>query len=324
MAQPYWRPAAARPARPRQRGAGAPEGPPLTVVETSCPPLSAMAIPSALTIAFDTTPPDRVNIRPKWSATTPEATPACAAIAGSTLFGNGAVLSSRLFNLIGVEAEIGYCLGRDLPPRPEDYSLDEVRSAIESVHPVIELSDTRFVAWASQDRPSHVADQLNHGALAVGAGSTESRDPFAQRAIMTVNGDVRADTIGGNPAGDLSRLRDLEIGIAGGNNVPLAQIATFDYGLEETIIWRRDRLPTITVQSKVKDGLTPATVNKQLDQDVLALMAKLPPGYRIEVGGAAGESAKGSASIVAVIPVMFIIMLFILIRLDADRQMVLR
>ena len=55
--------------------------------------------------------------------------------------------------------------------------------------------------------------------------------------------------------GDLAQLRDLEIGILGGNSVPLAQIATFEYGLEETIIWRRDRLPTITVQSKVADGL---------------------------------------------------------------------
>jgi multidrug efflux pump subunit AcrB len=49
--------------------------------------------------------------------------------------------------------------------------------------------------------------------------------------------------------GDLAHIRDLEIGILGGNSVPLAQIATFEYGLE-TVIWRRNRLPTITVQSK--------------------------------------------------------------------------
>jgi multidrug efflux pump len=111
---------------------------------------------------------------------------------------------------------------------------------------------------------------------------------------------------------DVARLRDLEIGLQGGANVPLAQIASFEYGLEETIIWRRDRLPTITVQSKIGPGLQPATVNEQLDAPIAALVAKLPPGYRIEVGGAAGESAKGSASIMAVIPVMFLLMLFIL------------
>jgi multidrug efflux pump subunit AcrB len=70
--------------------------------------------------------------------------------------------------------------------------------------------------------------------------------------------------------------------------------------------------PTITVQSKIGPGLQAATVNEQLDAPIGALVAKLPPGYRIEVGGAAGESAKGSASIMAVIPVMFLLMLFIL------------
>jgi multidrug efflux pump len=112
--------------------------------------------------------------------------------------------------------------------------------------------------------------------------------------------------------GDVARLRDLEIGLAGGNSVPLTQIATFQYGLEETVIWRRNRLPTITVQSKIADGLQPATVSSQLEAPIEALIAKLPPGYRIEVGGAVGESSKGSDSIMAVVPVMFIIMLFIL------------
>ncbi|HTU65790.1 MAG TPA: efflux RND transporter permease subunit [Steroidobacteraceae bacterium] len=124
--------------------------------------------------------------------------------------------------------------------------------------------------------------------------------------------------------GDLGRLRDLEIGIQGGNSVPLTQIATFEYGLEETIIWRRNRLPTITVQSKIAEGLQPATVNAQLDEPIEALVKKLPPGYRIEVGGAAGESAKGSASIMAVIPVMFLLMLFILmLQLHSTQKLLL-
>ena len=124
--------------------------------------------------------------------------------------------------------------------------------------------------------------------------------------------------------GDVARLRDLEISLAGGTSVPLTQIATFDYGLEETVIWRRNRLPTITVQAKVADGFTAATVTKQLQASIDALTAKLPPGYRIEVGGAVGESAKGSASIMAVIPVMFILMLFILmLQLHSTQKLLL-
>ena len=113
-----------------------------------------------------------------------------------------------MLNFVGAEAEIAYRLGLDLPPRSKHYSLDEVRAAIEWAHPVIEISDTRFVSWASQNWPSHVADQLNHGALAVGADSVRLADvdPPRQRAIMKVNGEVRADAVGGNPAGDPLRL----------------------------------------------------------------------------------------------------------------------
>ena len=144
----------------------------------------------------------------KVGAGSPEATPACAAIGNSTLFGDGAVVPSNMLNFVGAEAEIAYRLGLDLPPRSKHYSLDEVRAAIEWAHPVIEISDTRFVSWASQNRPSHVADQLNHGALAVGADSVRLADvdPPRQRAIMKVNGEVRADAVGGNPAGDPLRL----------------------------------------------------------------------------------------------------------------------
>src|SRR5271163_1440590 len=67
----------------------------------------------------------------KVGAGSPDATPACAAIAEATLYGDGAVLPSSSFNLVGVEAEIAYRLGRDLPPRAEPYSLDEVKQAIE-------------------------------------------------------------------------------------------------------------------------------------------------------------------------------------------------
>jgi 2-keto-4-pentenoate hydratase len=144
----------------------------------------------------------------KVGAGSPEAMPACAAIAASTVYDDGAVLPASMFNLIGAEAEIAYRLGRDLLPRPEPYSLKEVMAAVASVHAVIEISDTRFFAWASQNRPSHIADQLNHGALGVGrtAAGLADIDPLRLRAIMNVNGQVRADTIGGNPAGDLSRL----------------------------------------------------------------------------------------------------------------------
>jgi multidrug efflux pump subunit AcrB len=110
---------------------------------------------------------------------------------------------------------------------------------------------------------------------------------------------------------DLKSLRDLEIGTSVGT-VPLAQLARFDYGLEESTLWRRKRLPTITVQADVVPGLQAATVIGELQKAIGAVRAGLPPGYSIEVGGTVGESAKGQNSILAVVPVMALVMLLIL------------
>jgi multidrug efflux pump subunit AcrB len=180
----------------------------------------------------------------------------------------------------------------------------------KSMRIVVDQDKARQLGISSEQ----VARSLN--AALSGRTVTQLRDDIY---LIDVQGRAEA-----RDRSDLSRLRDLEIGIVSGNSVPLAQIARFEYGLEETIIWRRDRLPTITVQAKVAPGLQPATVNGQLDEPILALMAELPPGYRIEVGGAAGESAKGSASVTAVIPVMFVIMLFILmLQLHSTQKLLL-
>lgn len=144
----------------------------------------------------------------KVGAGSPDARPACAAISEATLFDSGARLPSTLFNLIGVEAEIAFRFSSDLPVRDKPYIGEEVLEAIESVHPAIEISDTRFSSWASQDRLSHVADQLNHGVLVIGSGVSAWRelDPARQRTLLTIDGILASDVIGGNPAGDLIRL----------------------------------------------------------------------------------------------------------------------
>jgi 2-keto-4-pentenoate hydratase len=143
----------------------------------------------------------------KVGAGSPTAEPAYAAITETTLFQSGASLPRTMFNIVGLETEIAFRFGRDLPAG-RTYSNEEVLAAIESVHPAIEISDTRFTEWASQDRPSHIADQLNHGALIIGAGDRDWKriDPSKQRASIAVDGAAVADATGKNPAGDLFRL----------------------------------------------------------------------------------------------------------------------
>ena len=82
--------------------------------------------------------------------------------------------------------------------------------------------------------------------------------------------------------------------------------------MEPPVIWRRDLLPTITVQADVLPGIEAKTVNKQLAPAIAGLANKLPADYTITAGGTIEESAKGLSSIVAVFPLMIMLMLIIL------------
>jgi multidrug efflux pump subunit AcrB len=110
----------------------------------------------------------------------------------------------------------------------------------------------------------------------------------------------------------LSTLPNLQVSIPGGRTVPLSQFATFEYEQEYPLIWRRDRIPTLTVQADVAQGVLPETVVNALAPSVEALNKALPKSYNIAVGGTVEESKKSQASVAAVVPVMLLIMLTVL------------
>jgi multidrug efflux pump subunit AcrB len=110
----------------------------------------------------------------------------------------------------------------------------------------------------------------------------------------------------------LETLHSLMINVAGGRSVPLEQVAKLSYGIESPLIWRRHRLPTVTVQADTAPGLEAATVVKALSPELATFKSKLPAGYDVVAGGTVEESAKAEASIFAVFPVMILIMVTIL------------
>ncbi|MFN3985337.1 MAG: efflux RND transporter permease subunit [Rhodocyclaceae bacterium] len=110
----------------------------------------------------------------------------------------------------------------------------------------------------------------------------------------------------------LGLLPDLAIPLGDGRSVPLAQLATLEYGFEQGVIWRRDRVPTITVRGSLYGTVQPAVVIGQLAGEIATLADALPLGYRIAVGGAVEESAKGGESVAAGMPVFVLVVLTIL------------
>jgi len=107
----------------------------------------------------------------------------------------------------------------------------------------------------------------------------------------------------------LQTLSTLQVPTASGRMVPLNQFATFSEEQESPLVWRRNRVPTLTVRADVIHGALPDTVVEALAPKFKELNARLPKGYKIQTGGLSEESAESSASVFAVVPLMIVLML---------------
>ena len=110
----------------------------------------------------------------------------------------------------------------------------------------------------------------------------------------------------GGESRSLDRLPDIDIPLLSGGHVPLAQVAKLVPVQEEGVIWRRNRLPAMSVRADMVGDAQPDTVSVRLNAQLDELRAKLPAGFRIEMGGSIEESAKGATAIAAAMPLMLI------------------
>jgi multidrug efflux pump len=166
---------------------------------------------------------------------------------------------------------------------------------VKSVRVEIDQARARALGVSSQDVALTLQGWL------VGATVTQFRENDQLIDVVW-----RAGADGGADPRSLQRLPDLDIVAASGRHIPLAQVARLVPVLEEGLIWRRDRLPTITVRADVVGNLQPQAVSAQIDLQLATLKSKLPPGFRIELGGSTEESAKGENSIKAAVPLMIV------------------
>jgi len=123
---------------------------------------------------------------------------------------------------------------------------------------------------------------------------------------------------------DLNNLKDLKIYTQGGHFVPLSQIARLRLASDDSIRWRRNRIPTITVQADVINGAQGNDVEHALWSQLEPMVKKLPAGYRIEMGGSLESSSKSQKAIKTTMPLVIVIVLFLLmIQLQDMRRMAL-
>ncbi|MFZ5697334.1 MAG: efflux RND transporter permease subunit [Pseudomonadota bacterium] len=140
-------------------------------------------------------------------------------------------------------------------------------------------------------------------------------------------GDKLIDIVLRQPANErdnMAALTGAYLPTASGVSIPVTQVARMQFGWEPGVLWRHNRNFAITVQGDVAEGAQGATVAARLQKQLNALQATLEPGYRIEISGALAESQKGTASIVAKVPLMlFIIFTLLMLQLRSFSRAVL-
>ncbi|HSI28286.1 MAG TPA: efflux RND transporter permease subunit [Methylophilus sp.] len=113
----------------------------------------------------------------------------------------------------------------------------------------------------------------------------------------------------------LSQLAQLTVLSQRGERVPLAQVANIHYAFEEGVIWRRNRVPSITVRAHLSGNMQAPVVSAQIQQTIQPVLQKLPAVVTVETGGAIEESAKGAKSVAKGVP-LFLAAVFTLLMLQ--------
>jgi 2-keto-4-pentenoate hydratase len=122
---------------------------------------------------------------------------------------SGYTLSRHMRRYRGVEAEIAFLLGKDLPARKQPYSREEVVDAITSAHPAIELLESAYLDPDKVDRLSMIGDLQMNGGFAYGPAYANWQNfDFSQESVtVSIDGSIRFEGTATNTAGtDLLRL----------------------------------------------------------------------------------------------------------------------
>jgi multidrug efflux pump len=214
------------------------------------------------------------------------------------------VSGDDLTTLRGVAEQVAAVMRRN--PNVRDVHLDWNELA-KTLRVEVDQDRARQLGVTSQD----IAQALQ--AHEVGVTLTQFRE--ADQMIDVV---WRASA---NDRDKLDRLADLPVP-ANGKWVPLSQVARLVPALEDGVVWRRNRVPTIQVRADLANNhVTGPTASQQIDPTLDDLRANLPPGYKVELGGTIEESTRNENAIKAVVPLMIVgVITLLMMQLQSMRR----
>ena len=203
---------------------------------------------------------------------------------------------------------------------PDANELRKIAAEVRQVMAASPMMRTVNTDWGTRTPTLHFTlnqDRLQAVGLNSSAVAQQLQFLLSGVPVTTVREDIRTVQVVARSAGstrlDPARLADFTLAGAGGQRVPLSQVGEVEVRMEEPVMRRRDRVPTITVQGDIAEGLQPPDVSTAITAQLQPLMQKLPAGYRIVQAGSIEESEKATQAMLPLFPIMLAITLLIII-----------
>jgi len=203
---------------------------------------------------------------------------------------------------------------------PDPDKLREIAGEVEAV--MLASPDMRTVNtdWGQRVPTPHFSlnqDRLQAVGLTSNAVAQQLRFLLSGVPVTSVREDIRSVEVMGRAAGDIrldpARIAGFTLVGSSGQRIPLSQTGDVEIRMEDPVLRRRDRTPTITVRGDISDSMQPPDVSTTILKKLQPVIAKLPAGYRIEQGGPIEESGKATKAMAPLFPIMIAITLLIII-----------
>ena len=203
---------------------------------------------------------------------------------------------------------------------PDPNKLREIAAQVQQVMAASPLMRTVNADWGVRTPVMHFTlqqDRLQAAGLSSTAVAQQLQFLLSGIPVTSVREDIRTVQVTARSAGgnrlDPAKIADFTLTTASGQRIPLSQVGETSIRMEEPVMRRRDRVPTITVQGDIAEELQPPDVSAAISAQLLPIRNALPAGYRIDQAGAIEESGKAMTAMLPLFPIMIAITLLIII-----------
>jgi len=203
---------------------------------------------------------------------------------------------------------------------PDPDKLREISAQVEAVMQASPMMRTVNTDWGPRVPSLHFTlDQDRLQAVGLSSSSVALQLQFLLNGapLTEVREDIRSVQVVGRAAGDIrldpAKIAGFTLVGSSGQRIPLSQVGKVEVRMEDPILRRRDRTPTITVRGDIAEGLQPPDVSTAMTQQLQPIMSKLPSGYRIVEAGSIEESGKATVAMLPIFPIMVAATLLIII-----------